>query len=412
MGSALLSPQKAKGGADFYRFMREVKPGDIVLHLVDNRSIVGVSVVEASAAELLDPPIGSWEGDREGYVVPLRDYTQLDPELSRDTFFSAPYWDRMSAILQSGEKNLFYNSKAELNQGCYLTPAPEALVDILNDAYEQVAGHSLVVLQPRRSWVFQSNPDYFDLHGAVKAVGQMTWLVSAHKSKIKVGDTVYLYESGPDAGVVAVTQVISGPEEMDEPEDTKPFEIDGERFEGPRLRVLLKIDRVVGPRVLREELLANPVLAQVGVFKGTMGTNFQLSAEEASALRKLCSGDRIGPVGPNPQYALTDFSADTGLELALLSRWVRALERKGQAVFYGPPGTGKTYVAERMARHLTGEAQAFGSSYSSIRRMPMKTSFRAFAPARALTVSSGLTSSKVASSTFAAAPRRRMTGAF
>src|SRR4051794_19736055 len=43
----------------------------------------------------------------------------------------------------------------------------------------------------------------------------------------------------------------------------------------------------------------------------------------------------------------------------MLSRWVRAIERKGQAIVYGPPGTGKTYVAERLARHLVGGGDGF-----------------------------------------------------
>jgi 5-methylcytosine-specific restriction protein B len=37
-----------------------------------------------------------------------------------------------------------------------------------------------------------------------------------------------------------------------------------------------------------------------------------------------------------------------------LQRWLRAIERKGQAILYGPPGTGKTFVAEHLARHLVG----------------------------------------------------------
>jgi hypothetical protein len=45
---------------------------------------------------------------------------------------------------------------------------------------------------------------------------------------------------------------------------------------------------------------------------------------------------------------------ETGYPEIELERWVRAVERKQQAVLYGPPGTGKTYLAERLARHLVG----------------------------------------------------------
>ena len=63
-------------------------------------------------------------------------------------------------------------------------------------------------------------------------------------------------------------------------------------------------------------------------------------------------GDEGEPEGPNPQYSLADLASETGFEPATLERWVRAIERKKQAVIYGPPGTGKTYVAERLAKHL------------------------------------------------------------
>jgi 5-methylcytosine-specific restriction protein B len=53
-----------------------------------------------------------------------------------------------------------------------------------------------------------------------------------------------------------------------------------------------------------------------------------------------------------PDYPLSDCARDTGLDAELLARWVRAIERKGQAILYGPPGTGKTFVAQHLARHL------------------------------------------------------------
>ena len=43
----------------------------------------------------------------------------------------------------------------------------------------------------------------------------------------------------------------------------------------------------------------------------------------------------------------------------LLERWVRAIERKKQAVIYGPPGTGKTFIAEHLAKHLIGGGDGF-----------------------------------------------------
>lgn len=61
----------------------------------------------------------------------------------------------------------------------------------------------------------------------------------------------------------------------------------------------------------------------------------------------------------NPEYSLEQCSIETSIEEGVLSRWIRAIERKGQAILYGPPGTGKTYLAERLAKHLISDGQGF-----------------------------------------------------
>ena len=61
----------------------------------------------------------------------------------------------------------------------------------------------------------------------------------------------------------------------------------------------------------------------------------------------------------NPEHPLSRFADDTGFDEDTLSRWVRAIERKGQAILYGPPGTGKTFVAEGLAKHLIGGGDGF-----------------------------------------------------
>ncbi len=64
-------------------------------------------------------------------------------------------------------------------------------------------------------------------------------------------------------------------------------------------------------------------------------------------------------VDMNQPYTLADVAAATGLDIDLLSSWVGAVRRKGQAIIYGPPGTGKTFLAEHLAKHLIGEGDGF-----------------------------------------------------
>ena len=51
---------------------------------------------------------------------------------------------------------------------------------------------------------------------------------------------------------------------------------------------------------------------------------------------------------------IENFAQESGFAEERIERWIRALQRKRQAIFYGPPGTGKTYSAERVATILTG----------------------------------------------------------
>lgn len=43
-----------------------------------------------------------------------------------------------------------------------------------------------------------------------------------------------------------------------------------------------------------------------------------------------------------------------GYEKTDIERWIRAINRKGQAIICGSPGTGKTFIAEKLAQHLIG----------------------------------------------------------
>jgi hypothetical protein len=50
--------------------------------------------------------------------------------------------------------------------------------------------------------------------------------------------------------------------------------------------------------------------------------------------------------------SLAGLAEETSYPTDDLDTWLKAIERKGQAILYGPPGTGKTWLAEKLARHL------------------------------------------------------------
>jgi 5-methylcytosine-specific restriction enzyme B len=76
------------------------------------------------------------------------------------------------------------------------------------------------------------------------------------------------------------------------------------------------------------------------------------SDDPMPALKEYLEGSE--DVQVHPPYLIDQLASDTSYEASDLTAWLRALERKGQAIIYGPPGTGKTFLAKGLAKHLVG----------------------------------------------------------
>ena len=111
------------------------------------------------------------------------------------------------------------------------------------------------------SWIFQSSPDYFDARKAVGAAQQLSWLVQQFENEIHRGDRVYVWETGPAAGFIAVGTVTTDPAVIEAPSGERLFERDPAKFAGPKRRVMISIDKLVEPPLTRSEIRRNNVLA-------------------------------------------------------------------------------------------------------------------------------------------------------
>src|SRR5262249_29181836 len=142
---ALWSPQKSEGNKDIYANMRAVRPGDIVLHLIDNKYFSGVSVVESEADDSFRGIENSEWGVQPSYRVALRDFREIEPPLQREDFLEAPEGAaELRRVQQKYEgKGLFFNKKMTLRQGAYLTMAPPELVSALNRINNKLYGKTL-----------------------------------------------------------------------------------------------------------------------------------------------------------------------------------------------------------------------------------------------------------------------------
>ncbi len=160
LGQALWSPQRSKSGGDIYANMRRVKAGDVVLHLTDNQAISHVSIAAAGVDDTFRGIAGTEWGDQPSYRIPLRDAQPLTPPLHREDFLGKePFASRLKALVTSGTKGLFFNAELTLNQGAYLTEASPKLLKILDDAYRQLSGDGLPLIDLPEAPPAETSPE-------------------------------------------------------------------------------------------------------------------------------------------------------------------------------------------------------------------------------------------------------------
>ena len=143
----------------------------------------------------------------------------------------------------------------------------------------------------RHTWIFQGNPDQFDIDAYLAATRSILWTVRQqnHAPLMRPGDDVFIWRAqGRDknaiAGIVAHGFITEVPSEQTE--DTAALRFWREPADGLALRVRIDIDRVATNKkeiVQRDWLKGDPVLGDLLVLKMT-GTNFLID-DPAQAAR-------------------------------------------------------------------------------------------------------------------------------
>jgi 5-methylcytosine-specific restriction enzyme B len=138
-----------------------------------------------------------------------------------------------------------------------------------------------------QTWIFQGNPKIYNVAHAVRSLREDTWLVQQHKNEIRPGDRVYIWESGPDGGIVAVGEVLDEVSERVLPDESKPYVSDDIKLGGVQPRVLIRVTRVCDPKLKRTVILENPHLSNLLILRQPQGTNFPVTPAEAAIIEEL-----------------------------------------------------------------------------------------------------------------------------
>ena len=161
-------------------------------------------------------------------------------------------------------------------------------------------------------WIFQGNPDGFDIEKYLKSRDDITWTVTRYGKEIQVGDKVYLWRSGKQAGIVAIAEVTAKPDKSIK-EDAHELWLEG-HAEKKGLKCALRVlVRYIDDPLLKDEIKKK--VPELSILKQPMGSNFKVNEKEAKKLNELLN-----------KRTIKDFPLNL--------------------ILYGPPGTGKTYTLE------------------------------------------------------------------
>lgn len=175
-------------------------------------------------------------------------------------------------------------------------------------------------------WIFQCNPNEFDIDLALRNNWLNYWTVTAHKDKIKVNDKVILWVTGKYAGCYAFAEIIDLPKEI------TTHEMDNLWKSKPKdsLFVELKlIHNLVEKPLLWKNIQSEKGLENLNV--GLKGTNYSATKSEYSILLKLSN---MAQEANSKEF---DIFINT--------------------IFYGPPGTGKTYEMQELQKKFVKEPE-------------------------------------------------------
>jgi hypothetical protein len=141
-------------------------------------------------------------------------------------------------------------------------------------------------LPEKRHWLFQANPQYFDLVGSLKAGALQTWQVNQHRKEIHSGDRVILWQSGNAAGVYGLATVTSEVGELTESPEEAAFHSGSTKSSDPFIGVTLRIDSAFCDTPIRKEDLPKQKHTK-DLPIGRQGTNFLVTEKQFNAVEKL-----------------------------------------------------------------------------------------------------------------------------
>jgi len=144
-----------------------------------------------------------------------------------------------------------------------------------------------------RTWIFQGNPEVFDIEGYLAASsGLITWTVARYADQISADDSVYIWQSrgqnAAQAGILAEGTITEYPRvQKDDALSANFWKQAPEQDEA--LRVKIRLNRIASKKEVlkREWMKDDSVLKNMLIMRQAAGTNFPVEEQEATRLGQL-----------------------------------------------------------------------------------------------------------------------------
>jgi hypothetical protein len=135
-------------------------------------------------------------------------------------------------------------------------------------------------------WIFKYNPEKYRLADRLADPSpEITWTVSRYRDQIAPGDTIFIWETGPERGIRAVLRAEGTPQDMAELESEQPYWAQRDNDIRCRVRATI-IERDVD--LPHTDLRTVPGLENLSIFHGfQQGTNFPVTPDEGAILLGL-----------------------------------------------------------------------------------------------------------------------------
>jgi len=172
-----------------------------------------------------------------------------------------------------------------------------------------------------RTWIFQCNPERFDLLADWVVTAEASWSANQHRAVMQPNDVVYFRISGPQAGLYGIGTIIS--ECYKSPNEFGEWKID------------VRYDSLMDPPLLRLETDTVQLLKEFAPLSGRQGTNFSVPDEIAIEIDVILQS----PTRHSPNIRTLSLSQLTSREAVITA--IREYDDLGKDTFLAKYGFGE-----------------------------------------------------------------------